>query len=443
MFRRALLLTAGLGVVLSACSSAAYSPTPSQRVATQAGDASVARKPALSFSSPGTGLTVLYSFRPAPDGSVPLGGVVIDKSGSIFGPASSGGVSGNGAVFALKRNGIGYSEAIIHSFDATDGASPNAAPFEAGSGDLLVTASAGGGSGQYGTVIELSPQGNGYGETALFAFDSTDGATPNAGLLQSGGALYTTTSGGGANGYGNIVMVDASTLSATDVYDFQNAPDGASPDSALVADASGALYGTTYYGGSGECPQGNHLFYHCGTVFKFVPSPSGGRETVLWTFQGGNDGASPYGGLLVDEHGNLYGTTVFGGDPNCGGEGHPDGCGTVFKLTPQKGGQYVETILHNFKSSPDGRYPYGGLVDKDGMLYGTTEFGGSAAKCAIGCGTLFALSTSGADYAVLHRFKGSDGANPASGLLAKGSALYGTTASGGSTGNGVVFRFVP
>jgi uncharacterized repeat protein (TIGR03803 family) len=237
--------------------------------------------------------------------------------------------------------------------------------------------------------------------------------------------------------------VAASGLTATDVYDFQNAPDGASPDSALVADSTGALYGTTYYGGNGECPQGSHLFYHCGVVFKFVPSPAGGTETVLYTFQGGTDGASPYAGVVLDEKGNIYGTTVFGGDPNCGGTGNPDGCGTVFKLALQKDGHYKETILHSFMSSPDGRYPYGGLMAKGDALYGTTEFGGSTSGCTIGCGTIFKVSKAGKNYAVIHAFEVSDGENPQSGLFVRGSALYGTTAAGGSTGNGVVFQFVP
>jgi uncharacterized repeat protein (TIGR03803 family) len=392
------------------------------------------------------GLTVLYSFQGAPDGSAPNGGVVVDAAGNVFGTTLAGGSANDGAVFALQPRHGAYAESVVHSFTGTDGASPYAAPLADAGGDLFVTASAGG-SDQDGSVVELSPQSGGYGETATFSFDATNGANPSAGLAAVGGTLYTTATNGGAYGYGAIVALSADGLGATDVYDFQNAPDGAYPQAGLVADASGALYGTTYYGGSASCSHGNnHLFYHCGTVFKFVPSQSGGTETVLWTFSGGDngDGADPNGGLVVDKHGNLYGTTVFGGGTGCGKGGTPPGCGAVFELK-RAGTHYSERILHAFSGAPDGQYPYAGLTAK-GELYGTTSLGGTVSSvCGLGCGTIFSLAKSGASYSVLHAFEASEGEQPVAPLFAKGSILYGTTSAGGSNacGCGSVFEFVP
>jgi len=437
---RVLFASSVLALTVTACSSASLAPsapsgTEAESIAT--------RVSAESAHALAKGFTVLYSFQAAPDGTVPLAGVILDKAGDIFGTTSTGGALGNGAVFELKHVHKAYTESVLHSFASTDGTTPIAAPFEDASGDLFAAASAGGGSSGYGTLVELSPQKKGYGETGLFAFDFADGANPEAGFFDASGALYTTAFSGGADSYGDIVKASASGLSATDVYDFQGPPDGASPDSSLVADAGGALYGTTYYGGNGSCPQGEHLFYHCGVVFKFVPSGHGGAESVLYMFQGGNDGADPYDGVVLDNSGNIYGTTIYGGDTNCGNRGSPNGCGTVFKLTPQQGGGYKESILYSFKGSADGQYPYGGLTAKGDTLYGTTEFGGGSTACAIGCGTIFKLTESGKGYAVVHSFQSTDGANPQAGLSAKGSALYGTTAGGGSAGNGVVFEFVP
>jgi uncharacterized repeat protein (TIGR03803 family) len=295
--------------------------------------------------------------------------------------------------------------------------------------------------------VELSPRSSAYQETALFSFDSTDGDYPAAGFLKVGKTFYTTTVDGGAYGYGAIVSLTptASGLRESDVYDFQNAPDGAYPQSPLVADSSGAVYGTTYYGGNGDCSHGNHLYYHCGTVFKFVPSGSGGTETVLMYFSGG-DGADPAAGLILDATGNLYGTTVFGGGLGCGTNGQPPGCGTVFELKPN-GSQYKQIILRSFAGSPDGEYPYATLIAKGNDLYGTTEFGGSGPSAcgSLGCGTIFKMSASGKHYTVLHSFVGSDGEQPLAGLFVKGRSFYGTTSSGGtnSCSCGEVFEFAP
>jgi uncharacterized repeat protein (TIGR03803 family) len=218
----------------------------------------------------------------------------------------------------------------------------------------------------------------------------------------------------------------AQTLSV--LHKFAGKPDGAGPFAGLVRDAAGNLYGTTVYGGSTGDPG-------YGVVFKV---DSSGAETVLYSFTGAADGAYPYGGLVQDTAGNLYGTTVQGGAYGCSGYG----CGTVFKVST-KG---KETVLYNFMGgSSDGCYPDAALVrDSAGNLYGTTRSCGAS-----GYGTVFRVSQGGTE-AVLHSFVGgaSDGAIPLwGGLLmdTKGN-LYGVTEAGGGTGCidaygcGVVYR---
>ena len=388
------------------------------------------------------GLTILYTFAGAPDGADPNAAPIIDAAGNIFGTTLDGGSAGDGAVFELTPSGNAYSERVIHSFVGSDGAAPFGSPFASAGGDLFVTASAGGAS-QDGTIVELSRKHGAYEESGVFSFGLENGAYPAADFVESGKTLYTTTVDGGKYGYGAIVAL-SSAGTITDVYDFQNAPDGAYPQAGLVADSAGALYGTTYYGGSGSCPHGGHLFYRCGTVFRFVPSGSGGTETILWTFSGGAHGADPNGAVIVDKRGNLFGTTPFGGGMGCGTNGFPPGCGTVYELSPQ-GSTYREKIVHAFAGS-DGSYPYAGLTAKGDSLYGTTEFGGAdASGCGLGCGTIFEVSKSGSRFALLHSFEGSDGAQPLAALTAKGRAFYGTTSSGGagSCGCGEVFAFSP
>jgi uncharacterized repeat protein (TIGR03803 family) len=212
--------------------------------------------------------------------------------------------------------------------------------------------------------------------------------------------------------------------------------DGINPYAALVFDAQGNMYGTTFLGGA-SCGQ---VFPTCGTVFKLTPS---GQETVLYSFTGHNaDGADPSSNLIFDSQGNLYGTTYYGG-AGAGGGCVTYGCGTVYKLTPS--GQ--ETVLYSFNGEADGWDPLSGLVfDSLGNLYGTTFYGGNfGGNCGGGgCGTVFELTPSGQEI-VLHSFTGGeDGANPVAGLVFDSQGnLYGTTANGGGFASGVVFKLTP
>jgi uncharacterized repeat protein (TIGR03803 family) len=191
---------------------------------------------------------------------------------------------------------------------------------------------------------------------------------------------------GGAFGAGVVYKLDASG-NETLLYSFAGGSDGANPDSVLLLDAQGNLYGTTENGGNSECGGTG-----CGVVFELSPQSGGNwTETVVYTFcsvSGCADGERPgVGPLVLDAAGNLYGTTIFGGAyQSC----NADTCGVVFKLDPEGN----ETVLHSFTGGADGADPAAGLImDKAGNLYGTAELGGNL-KCAAdkqGCGVMFRL----------------------------------------------------
>ncbi|MGH6840231.1 MAG: choice-of-anchor tandem repeat GloVer-containing protein, partial [Methylocella sp.] len=321
-------------------------------------------------------------------------------------------------------------EAVLHSFTGgSDGSGPVGGLIADSSGNLYGTTE-GGGASDSGTVFKLTPGGT---ETVLYSFCSvpscSDGRFPSAGLIAgSNGNLFGTTAAGGASDFGTVFKVTPGGTE-TVLYSFTGGGDGGVPEAGLIADSSVNLYGTTYAGGasfSGFCGGGG-----CGVVFKLSP---GGTYTVLYRFTGGNDGGTPFAGLIADTSGNLYGTASSGGASNDG---------VVFKLTP--GG--TETVLYSFKAGPsDGAFPLAGLIaDSSGNLYGTTESGGTGCIAEFGCGTVFKLSPGGTET-VLYSFKASpsDGAQPFAGLYADSSGnLYGTTSGGGASRWGTVFKLSP
>ena len=207
----------------------------------------------------------------------------------------------------------------------------------------------------------------------------------------------------------------------TVLYSFAGPPDGATPFDGVISDAAGNLYGTTSQGGTGNC-----FGSGCGTVFEFTTK---GKEKVLYNFLGGTDGGVPWAAPLLVS-GVLYGTTNIGGDLSCQPSGNSaQGCGTVFKL--QKG---VETVIHAFNDTPDGGFPIASVVrDASGNLYGTTQEGGDA-NCngGFGCGVAFKVDPSGTET-VLHTFEAqADGWILDAGLVFdQGSNLFGTTVLGG------------
>jgi uncharacterized repeat protein (TIGR03803 family) len=354
--------------------------------------------------------TVLYSFTTNPsDGTNPFSGLTLDAKGNLYGTTYFGGTFGFGTVFKISPTGT---ETVLYNFTGgADGAYPYGSDLiRDKAGNLYGTTNFGGANGE-GTVFMLSPSGS---ETVLHSFapDGVDGFFPFGGLvMDKAGNLYGTTLQGGAKNFGTVFKLTPAGVE-TILHSFQADADGAYPSNVTLAlGKKNVLYGTTNSGGAGRV----------GTVFKVTQT---GSETVLHTFAiDGVDGYFPFGGVVLDKKGNLYGTTHAGGTFDNG---------TVFKITPAG----TETIMHNFTGGADGGEPYAHVaLDKLGNLYGTTYFGGSS-----GVGTVFSVDPTGKE-GVLHSFKSNpDGAYPVAGVvLDKKNNLYGTTYQAG-LGYGTVYK---
>jgi uncharacterized repeat protein (TIGR03803 family) len=366
----------------------------------------------------------LYSFRGPPDGTYPSGLTAVN--GAFYGTTSAGGAYGSpstyngyGTVFELSTSGA---ERVLHSFGSgTDGSIPLTTSGLSDVNGALYGTTEIGGVGGFGTVFEVSTSG---AERAIYSFNGAlDGSTPEQGLTAVNGSLYGTTEGGGQYGFGTVFKVSMSGAERV-IYSFQGGTaDGSYPVTSLTA-VNGALYGITTAGGASG---------GFGTVFKVSTS---GAERVIYNFKGAPDGALPYAGLTA-VNGALYGTTSTGGTKTNSCSNLSTGCGTVFEVSTSG----AERVLYSFKGGTDGEYPVAGLIDVKGALYGTTEVGGTSG--IVGFGTVFEVSTSGAER-VLYSFKGPpDGEYPEAGLIDVKGALYGTTALGGvygTSGHGTVFE---
>jgi uncharacterized repeat protein (TIGR03803 family) len=358
-------------------------------------------------------LKVLYSFTGGADGANPEAGVMRDAKGDLYGTTNVGGAYNGGTVFKLNKSG---QETVLHSFcsksKCSDGLDPLSQLIQDAEGNLYGTTAEGGSN--FGTVFQLSKSGR---ETVLYTFTGgADGANPSGGVVSDArGNLYGTTSEGGAYGKGTVFKLNK-MRSETVLHSFADGTDGAYPSAGVIQDLKGNLYGTTYSGGASNL----------GTVFRLNKA---GKETVLYNFNGGTDGADPTTVLSEDVKGNLYGTTSYGGASNLG---------TVFKLN--KAGN--ETVLYSFSGGTDGAYPSALILDASGTLYGTTIGGGPPDG-----GTVFKLSKAGKET-VLHNFTfGADGAIPTGIILNAKGILWGTTGSGGNSacyfGCGIVFKLTP
>lgn len=278
--------------------------------------------------------SILYTFKGGADGSAPLAGLVRDSKGNLYGTTfAADGTSPKGVVFKLTpRQTLPWIETVLHTFTGVpDGAGPEADLLLDSNGNLYGTTLDGGLSGSdHGTVFEVNNKGV---ESVLFAFNGgTQGGYPEAGLvMDSLGNLYGTASAGGAFDGGVVYRLSPNmdgTWTPTVIYNFcavKLCADGSTPQSSLVMDLLGNLYGTTIRGGTGG------IVGREGTVFELSPVGAGWVETVLYSFTGGTDGANPAAGLVRDEGGNLYGTTSKGGDLSACSN---IGCGTVFKIVP-------------------------------------------------------------------------------------------------------------
>jgi uncharacterized repeat protein (TIGR03803 family) len=360
----------------------------------------------------------LFSFD-GTDGNSPRANVLRDPHGNIYSTTEAGGSLGEGMVFRVSATGV---ETALYNFGGgSAGSYPNGIVRD-NAGNLYGTC-AGGGAFDDGNVFKVNQRGK---ETVLYSFKGgADGVTPQAGLLRdSAGNLYGTTAAGGTANYGTVFKVDAAG-NETVLHAFTGEPDGANPNSDLVEDAAGNLYGTTAYGGANGTNVGGY-----GTVFKV---DAAGNATVLYSFAGGTDGEVPLAGVIRDLAGNLYGTTYNGGGfTNCSSN-----CGTVFRIDAHG----RETVLHSFGSGTDGTGPRADLIfDEAGNLYGTTQKGG-----ANQAGIAFKLDKTG-NETILFNFGGNLGGAEAGaypfGALARDAAgnLYGTTLGGGANGYGAVFE---
>lgn len=367
---------------------------------------------------------VLYSFQGIPDGIGPIGRIVHDKQGNLYG-----------------------------------------ATLDGGAWDCFGTA-------QCGTVYELSPpakKGDPWTEAVLHVFQpiqTGDGATPEGGLvMDSAGNLYGVTGYQGTGqcqlfgsvvGCGTVYEMSppsqpGGAWTETVIYSFQGGNDGFFPAGDLVFDSLGNLYGVTWFGGGRgtSCD----IFYggNCGTVFELSPPKQKGgawTEKVLYSFAGvgpwsvNGDGGQPNGGLVFDERGNLYGTALFGGYTGgvCGGQ--TPGCGTVFELVAprQTGGHWTEKLLHAFRGQPnDGGRPSGNLVLANGTLYGAAK-GGTYED-----GVVFELVPTGAGgwaENLVYIFSGSDGIFPSALLQGPGGVFVGLVGAG-PTNAGLVYQLQP
>lgn len=388
---------------------------------------------------------VLHAFGAGTDGAGVWDSVTLDAQGNVYGATNGGGTHKDGTIFRLTpmRDGC-WKETILHNFPSStiDGGGPFGGVLVDVNGNLYgMTMSLG--THDRGVAFQLAPSRGGWREEILHSFCSRPSC-------EDGGAPW-----------GNLMMDSNSDLYGTGYVAFELARhpkgwwgdttihvftgkngDGSGPQAGPIRDAAGNLYGTTRYGGGGPwcAPDG------CGVVWELSPPADSGNqgwtERILYRFGfSRTDGDTPsLGQLAMDREGNLYGAA--------GGGKYK--IGIVFKLsrtsaTPGGPEVWSEKILYNFgTTSADGAYPGGGVIlDSAGNLYGTTIAGGFGC----GCGVVFKLSPTahGAwKYTLLHTFQGTDGAQPDANLtLGPDGKLYGTTATGGPYGGGVVFQLTP
>lgn len=339
--------------------------------------------------------TVLYKFGSrTKDGATPYSGVVLDAAGSLYGTTLSGGAHNKGTLYRLKKGAGGtWTESVLHSFGAgADGAYPIATPVIVGNSLFGTTYNGGNGtactlSGKNttcGTVYQFTSTGA-YSVIHSFTNDGSDGYLPVAGLTpDANGNLFGQTTWGGPYGGGILfqMVLSNGTWSEVAIHPWgrihDGRPDGAQCYGTLVFDQAGTLWGTSLVGGThGDL----------GTVFRFTQNVHGWAEQNAHGFGTAGDGAYPYGGLVVNAAGNLFGTTYQGG---------AGGSGTVYEIIPTPTG-FSYKLLYSFTGATDGGLVAAPLVlDSAGNLYGTTMRGGDPTHCQTGplagCGVAFEIS---------------------------------------------------
>jgi uncharacterized repeat protein (TIGR03803 family) len=314
--------------------------------------------------------TVLYSFTGGRDGGEPYKGVTLDSHGNLYGTAVTGGAGvcegGCGVVYKLTNSGGIWTQRVIHYFSGgSDGSGPGSGLTIDKAGNLYGMTPTGGADG-LGTIYKLSPQaGSSWGLRVLHTFTGgSDGGSGSAGrlLLDVMGNLYGVATTGGANGAGTAfeLQLTANGFAFKTLYAFKGQPDAGFPYGGLIFDKAGNLYGTTYYDGANDL----------GSVYKLSHLRGMWTETVLYSFTGERDGSGPISTLVADPAGNLYGTASEGG-AGCG-------CGTIFRMRRGSDDTWKEGTAYRFTGAPNGAFPYNGMVvDAAGNIYGATVHGGS------------------------------------------------------------------
>ncbi len=376
--------------------------------------------------------TTLYAFQGGGDGAGPANSL-LNFGGKLWGTTSSGGGGANcsggcGTVFTIDP--ATGAETVVYAFQGgTDGANPFASLIKVGHSLYGVTYQ--GGASGYGTVFSLNPATGAENIVYSFQGGANDGANPVASLIDVGGTLWGTTQFGGVGDFGTVFALNPKTgYEYTLPFEGDGGTfPGAFPYASLI-NVAGTLWGTAQSGGGSNVCNGTN--FGCGVVFYVVPGQPA-EDGAIPLF--GPPGATFPTSNLIDVSDTLYGTSTSGGS---------SGNGTVFSFSIKSS---TQNVVYSFQGGNDGAWPGPGLLKVGGLLYGVTFYGGGSAACTSGpggCGTLFSLNRKTGKEQVLHEFQaGSDGAGPGAALINVGGTLYGTTSGGGPSGNGTVFAYTP
>lgn len=368
---------------------------------------------------------VLHNFTAkGSDGATPYGGPAFDRFGNLYGTTYLGGTFGAGTVYQLAPQGSSWKFSTLHNFTGgPDGSGPAFGSLAIRRNGALFGTTEGGAN--FGTAFKVRLHADVWQETVVHRFGvGVDGAQPIGSVVfDSEGNFFGTTSLGGDLGNGTVFEGIHSPHGWIEnvIYSFTGGNDGTNPPAGVSVDAQGNVYGTTSFGG----------VYGFGVVYELSRSGSGWTQTVLYSFQGENDGEYPVGGVVLDKAGNIYGGTFAGG---------VNGGGTVYQLSPS-GGNWTLTTLYSFTGGFGG--PYNKLtLDAQGNIYSITN-----AEGAFGLGSVFKLTPGdgGWTYTDLYDFTGgSDGGSPYGSVAvdAQGN-VFGTAVVGGSKNQGVVFEIKP
>ncbi|MFZ0773526.1 MAG: choice-of-anchor tandem repeat GloVer-containing protein [Candidatus Sulfotelmatobacter sp.] len=372
----------------------------------------------------GQTLRVLYNFKGGADGNRPAGSLTIDSAGNLYGATMGGGSGGQGVVFRLTQTRHGWIQTTLHAFTGgDDGGGPNGGMVFDSAGNLFGTTSYGGTNG-LGTVFEISPTADGFAESVIHSFGYPDGAGPYAGLAIDGANNLYGTLDLSTGGYGAVFELSPVAGGGWTLTLVHNFQDsdGANPYGPMVIDNLGNLYGTTANGGSA-----GH-----GTVFLLTPVSTGWQDTVLHNFGDGLDGGAPFGGITLDPNGHLYGTALIGGTSVL--------YGTAFSFTGPQRGDFQ--VIHDFGSYPgDARNPSCTMaLDLEGNLYCATNFGGR-----YGGGAILQLQpvANGLWQPVtLHSFTGNGQTGPTGDVLLDHAGNLFGAAGGGRYDAGIVYELI-